>query len=393
MHEHDNAVISALYLTSYYGYLQAQALTMGFTHIKFEKSTGSAFSKAVNERVNRYFKDNNINKHANGNMVFKTVIMLSVFFLPLIIMSTGIIEQTWLVFLLYITSGFGMAGVGMGVMHDAIHGAYSNSKSVNKWLGHSLNLIGANKTVWKIQHNVLHHTYTNVHGADDDVHTPPFLRFTPNTKKHNVHKYQHLYIWFFYAISSLTWVTIKDFVKMTRYKNMGFIKKKNEFRNEMLKLIGWKLFYYTVVLVGPIIFLPMSPLIIVLAFLCMHFVTGLSISLVFQIAHIMPEMQFPIPENEHVIKDDWASHQLATTSNFSPKSKFFSWMIGGLNFQVEHHLFPNICHIHYREISNIVKEVAQEYGIPYFTHNTFASAIRQHYKMLKQLGKMEMATL
>jgi len=152
--------------------------------------------------------------------------MIALFFVPLLILSSGIVSSTPILFALYILSGFGMAGVGMGVMHDAIHGSYSKNKKINKFLGYSFNLIGGNATVWKIQHNVLHHTYTNIEEADDDLNAPFFLRFSPHAKHYWVHQFQHIYIWFFYCISTISWITTKDFVRLKRYRDMGFLDKK-----------------------------------------------------------------------------------------------------------------------------------------------------------------------
>ncbi|MDX1629943.1 MAG: acyl-CoA desaturase, partial [Fulvivirga sp.] len=307
-------------------------------------------------------------------MIFKSVVMLTLFFTPLIIINTGLITTTWLLFTLYITSGLGMAGIGMGVMHDAIHGSYSKNQKVNKLMGYTMNLIGANATVWKIQHNVLHHTYTNIEASDDDIHTPFFLRFSPHAKRYWVHKFQFLYVWFFYGLSTISWITAKDFVNMSRYKKMGLIKGSSKFRWEIIKVAAWKLLYYTYALILPIILVPLAPWVVILAFLCMHFVTGVLISAVFQTAHVMPETDFPLPNKDGLIANNWTFHQLATTSNFSPKNKILSWLIGGLNYQVEHHLFPNICHIHYKKISEIVQSTAKEYGLPYLTKKTFISA-------------------
>ncbi|MTI25994.1 acyl-CoA desaturase [Fulvivirga kasyanovii] len=316
--------------------------------------------------------------------------MLSLFFVPLIIVNIGFITSLWALFFMYILSGLGMAGIGMGVMHDAIHGSYSKNRKVNKYMVYTLNLIGANATIWKIQHNVLHHTYTNIDEADDDISAPFFLRFSPHAKKYWLHKFQFIYIWFFYGLSTISWVTSKDFIKMRQYRKMGFIKQE-EFRKEMLQVIGWKLLYYSYTLVLPIIMLSISPWLVVLAFITMHFVTGIAISLVFQTAHVMPTSEFPVPDENGLIANDWAIHQLATTSNFSPRSRVFSWFIGGLNYQVEHHLLPNICHVHYRKLSRIVAETAKEYGIPYHIKKTFVAAVWDHIKMLYQLGRMELA--
>ncbi len=320
-------------------------------------------------------------------MVVKTIFMLALFLSPLIILNTGIISSGWMIFVLYIISGFGMAGIGMGVMHDAIHGSYSKSRRVNKYLGYTMNLIGANATVWKIQHNVLHHTYTNIHDSDDDINTPFFLRFSPNTKRNWLHQFQYIYVWFFYGLSTISWVTTKDFIRINRYRKMGFFDAKNSFKKELIKLTGWKIIYYSYALALPLIMISQPWWLIVLAFVSMHFLTGLLISIIFQTAHVMPSTQFPIPNENGIIENDWTIHQLATTTNYSPKSKFFSWLIGGLNYQVEHHLLPNICHVHYKSISHIIAETAKEYGIPYHMKKTFFAALIDHVKMLKQLGK------
>jgi len=322
-------------------------------------------------------------------MVIKTIVMLSLFFIPLIALCSGIITTTWMLFLAYIICGFGMSGIGMGVMHDAIHGSYSKNKKINTLLGYTFNLIGANATVWKIQHNVLHHTYTNIDQADDDINAPFFLRFSPHAKHYWMHKFQYIYIWFFYGISTISWITTKDFVRLKRYKEMGFLEKKHEYRNTLISMTAWKLLYYSYAVVIPLIMVPLSWWVIVLAFLSMHFITGLLVSTVFQIAHIMPATDFPLPDKEGTMKNDWYGHQLATTSNFSPKSKLLFWLIGGLNYQVEHHVLPDVCHIHYKNLTKIVADTAQEFGMPYHVKKSFGHAILDHIKMLQWLGKKE----
>ena len=316
--------------------------------------------------------------------------MLSLFFIPLLIINLGIISSPWLLIAMYSVAALGMSGIGMGIMHDALHGSYSKNRKVNKYMGYTMNLIGANADVWKIQHNVLHHTYTNIEDADDDINAPFFLRFSPHAKRYKIHRFQHLYIWFFYGLSTLSWVTVKDFVRMHRYRKMGFFGSKKEYKTMVLKVIGWKMLYYSYVLVIPMIMLPLAPWVIILGFLIMHFITGVLITTVFQTAHVMPGVDFPLPDENGIIGSDWFVHQMATTSNFSPKSRFFSWLIGGLNYQIEHHLLPNISHVHYKNISKIVAETAKEYGIPYNTQKTFVEAVWEHARMLRHLGKVEM---
>ncbi|NEN23950.1 acyl-CoA desaturase [Cryomorpha ignava] len=359
------------------------------TNPKFQPLNPTDFSKTLRSRVNSYFKDNNLSKNGNSGMFFKSGIMLTLFFGPLLVLCTGIVSSIPLIFGLYITSGIGMAGIGMGVMHDAIHGSYSKNKKVNNIMSYTMNLIGANATTWKIQHNVLHHTFTNIDASDDDINTPFFLRFSPHAEKHWIQKYQHLYVWFFYGISTLLWITAKDFVNAVRYNKMGHYKGAKKFWKEITDISIWKLVYYSYALVLPMIFLPVAWWIVLLAFISMHVITGLSVSIVFQTAHVMPDLDYPIPTNTGVIDNDWAIHQMATTTNFSPNSRFLSWCIGGLNYQVEHHLFPNICHVHYKEVSKIVAEVAAEYGVPYHVKKTFSRAIVDHLGMLRSLGHMD----
>ncbi|NNC49323.1 MAG: acyl-CoA desaturase [Flaviramulus sp.] len=356
-------------------------------NLKFSRDKNSNFSKTLRKRVNRYFKTNNTNRNANTTMVTKTVFMLALFFVPLITLSLGLVSNVGLLFTMYILSGFGMAGIGMGVMHDAIHGSYSKNKKINTLLSYTFNLIGANATIWRIQHNVLHHTYTNIDNADDDLNAPFFLRFSPHAKHYWVHQFQHIYIWFFYGISTISWITTKDFVRLKRYRSMGFLDKKHEYSKTLISMVAWKLFYYSYALILPMIMLPFSWYVILLAFISMHFVTGMLVSIVFQIAHIMPANDFPLPDNNGMMNDDWYRHQFATTSNFSPKSKILFWMIGGLNYQVEHHVLPDVCHIHYKNLTKIVSDTALEYNMPYNVKKSMAHAIWDHTKMLCALGK------
>lgn len=343
--------------------------------------------------MNSYFKTQNKSRNANSTMVLKTIIMITLFITPLIVLSTGVVSSTPLLFSLYILSGFGMAGIGMGVMHDAIHGSYSKNKNINTLLGYTFNLIGANATVWRIQHNVLHHTYTNIDHADDDLNAPFFLRFSPNAKHYAIHKYQHIYIWFFYGLATISWITTKDFVRLKRYKDMGLLNKKNEYKKVLLSMSAWKLSYYCYALVLPIIMLPFSWWVVLLAFLSMHFVTGILVSVVFQIAHIMPTNTFPLPDDQGEMNNNWYGHQFATTTNFAPKSTILFWLIGGLNHQVEHHVLPDVCHVHYKNLTTIVSETAKEYGMPYNVKKSMLQAIIDHTKMLRLLGEKQNVSL
>ena len=322
-------------------------------------------------------------------MYIKTFFMISAFAVPLLLMGIGVITTTPLIFAGYIISGLGTAGIGMCVMHDAIHGSYSKNKTINYIFSLTMNMIGANATVWKIQHNVLHHSYTNINDADSDLDQPFFLRFDPHKQWMPIHKYQYLYFWFFYGLSTLSWITAKDFKKMKQFKDMGFLTKKNEYRNAQLTALVWKLMYYVYALVIPLMVLPVGAGTVILAFVCMHFVTGLALGFVFQMAHIMPKLDFPTANQFGEVENNWTVHQLLTTTNFCPNSRILTWLVGGLNYQVEHHLLPHVCHVHYRRLAPIVKQTAEEFGIPYHSKRTFGKAVKAHVKMLYALGRLE----
>lgn len=324
-------------------------------------------------------------------MYLKSVVMLSLFLVPIIIVSFGLVSSVYVLFLLFLISAVGNLGVGMGVMHDANHGSFSSNPKLNKILGYSLNLIGANATVWKVQHNVLHHTYTNIHEADDDINVPEaFLRFSPNAKRKFIHRYQYIYVWFFYGISTLSWIISNDYIRFMRFYKAGHMKNKSVLV-EFAKITIWKILYFTLTLVLPIMYSGFDWDIIVYAFLMMHFITGLMITSVFQVAHIMPENEFPFAtQNGEIQEYNWAIHQMKTTMNFSPNSRFVTWIFGGLNYQIEHHLFPNICHVHYSALSKIVKQTAKEFEVEYQCQKSFLAAIIGHVKMLKLLGSEDL---
>jgi len=361
---------------------------MNFHAIKFSKEEKADFINTLRGRVNQYFKTHNISKYANSKMIFKTIFNLSLYFIPYILILSGLFTSNWVIFILWILMGFGMAGIGMCVMHDANHSAYSKNSFINKLVGNLIILIGGSAINWKIQHNRLHHGYTNIDGIDEDIFTGNIMRFSPHQKRFKIHRLQHYYAWFFYGLMTLYWSTGKDFKQLLRYKKQGLIdERKKSFAQLLIELITSKLFYQFYVLLIPIIILPTPWWIILLFYLSMHFVAGLSLGIIFQTAHVMPDSEYPLPDKAGNMGNTWGIHQMLTTSNYAPTSRFFSWFIGGLNYQIEHHLFPSVCHIHYRNISPIVQQTAREYGVPYHIQSNFLLALWNHAKLLKLLGK------
>ena len=362
---------------------------MQMNQIKFADNKKEDFYKELRKRVGAYFKDNNVSRYANVNMVLKTIFMVSLYMVPFIFILT-FLESTWIIVLMWITMGFGMAGIGLSIMHDANHSAYSKNKYVNLFMGKMIWLVGGSDVNWRIQHNVLHHTYTNVHGMDEDIEIDPLMRFSPSQKLRKGHRFQHVYAWFLYGMMTIMWATTKDYSQWSRYKKKDLIKTQGLSSKRFLwTLISTKTIYLTATLGLPLYFSVMPWWGTVLCFVAMHFVAGLTLAAIFQPAHVVPRSSYEKPSETGDVELDWAANQLMNTANFAPKARLFSWYVGGLNYQIEHHLFPNICHVHYRKISKIVRETAVEYNLPYYSYKTFLNALGAHAKMLYKLGKHE----
>ncbi len=354
--------------------------------IRFSSARADFFS-TLNQRVNEYFKSNNITRYANREMKIKTVAMYAIYLVPYLLIITGVVSNIWLMFALCLVMGIGIGGIGLSIMHDANHGGYSRKAWVNNMLGFSLNLIGGNAFNWKVQHNVLHHTYTNIHDVDEDISPRGVLRMTPHGEWKWFHRFQYLYAWFFYGLLTLVWVLVKDFVRLIRYQKDGLVKKqKANIVTEWAILIASKLFYAFYIFVLPMWLLPVTWWQVTIGFLSMHYLGGFILAIIFQPAHVIEGTEYPLPDGDGKMENSWAIHQLLTTTNFANDNRLLNWYVGGLNFQVEHHLFPNICHVHYRKLSPIVKATAEEFGLPYKSQRTFFGAIKGHARLLKQLG-------
>lgn len=356
--------------------------------VRFAPKNGEGFFDTLKKNIDDYFKENRLEPHGNSALRWKTVIMICLFFVPNILIITGVGASSLGVFFgLWFLMGLGMIGIGCGVHHDSNHGSYSDNKTVNKVVGDIVNVVGGYDVTWRIQHNVLHHTYTNIEGLDEDIDTGGLLRFSPHSPKLAMHKYQHIYAWFLYCLLTLQWVTYKDYRLIYIYDEKGLLKKERITKSKaLLELTIYKVIYFGYVLVLPIIFSGMPWYMVLAGFMILHATAGLGLSCIFQLAHVLESSEFPLPSEDRKMENSWAIHQLLNTSNFSPRSFLTFWFVGGLNYQVEHHLFPHISHVHYPQISKIVKKTAQQYGIPYKVMPTFAYALREHWKMLKKMG-------
>lgn len=353
--------------------------------IRFSPLAPESFQQDVRERVNDYFISGNLSRHANGEMILKTVIILAGWSGTYLLIVFNLVPP-WVMLLLALAHGFFAAMVGMNIGHDAIHGSYTGNKSINKRLGLFFNLIGANDYVWNISHNIVHHTYTNIPDHDEDIHQLPILRMEPTQERWWIHRFQQYYAFFFYGLASLSWVFIKDYVKFFQHQLGGHYRKTFP-RMEIFRLFAYKAVYYSLFLVIPLVAVDLPWYWILLGFFAAHYVEGLVLAIIFMLAHIIEGTDYPLPDEKGMMNMPWAEMQLHTTSNFAINNRVVNYICGGLNFQVEHHLFPNVCHVHYPQIAKIVKHTAAEYQLPYLEHPTFRGAIASHTRLLRKFGR------
>ncbi|MEE4177527.1 MAG: acyl-CoA desaturase [Bacteroides sp.] len=358
------------------------------TKISFARNRDLEFKKALHSRVNAYFESKGLSKNCNAAMVVKTIVMLSLYIVPFILILS-IPMPYWTVLLMYFLMGVGVAGIGMSVMHDANHFGYSKNPRINRLVGFSMNLLGADSYNWKIKHNKLHHVFTNIYGKDEDINSRVILRFAFGSPLKKYHRYQYLYAWFFYALMTLS-MMFGDISKRISNRKRGLTNiSAGAFWRSMAWLIVSKVLYFGVIIGLPIILTDLLWWQVLLGFLLMHLVAGTIMSLIFQMAHVVEGTAQAIPDAEGRIQDSLIVHQLRSTADFSKGNKLISWYVGGLNFQVEHHLYPKVCHVHYPAIARIVETTTREFSIPYNVYNTFGEAIRAHIQTLRRLGREE----
>lgn len=352
----------------------------------FEGSLEKEFWKTLRKNVSDYFKVNQLSSKCNSAMVVKTILMLTFYLAPIVILLAFQVNG-WIALSLVLLAGIGKAGIGMSVMHDGLHGSYSSKKWVNHLAGASMYLIGSNVFNWKIQHNIYHHAYTNIHGLDEDIQTRWIIRLCEHTPLKPIHRFQHIYALFLYSLMSLS-MLFGDITQLITYNKTGITRKHNASpRQELTRALLVKGIYLFVMLGLPLLFTNYQWWQVLIGFLLMHLVAGFILSIVFQMAHITEGAQQPIHNNKVSTGNDWAIHQLLTSSSFGKNNHLLNWYVGGLNFQIEHHLFPNICHVHYKNLSTIVEQTATEFGIPYNIKPSLRAALVSHMKRLKELGR------
>jgi linoleoyl-CoA desaturase len=357
----------------------------GLATVQFSQPKGDFF-KTLRTSVNGYFTENNIKPTGNAKLYWKTAIIITTY----IATYTAIVAAPipgWSVLVLAGFLGFVQGLVGFNIMHDACHDSFSTKKAVNHFFGLSMNALGTDAHMWRQKHNIVHHTYTNVDGIDDDIAKTPFLRMSETQKRFKAHRFQHIYLTFLYGISTLYWITLKDWESY-------FNRKEFNVEVNRMKPVDHIMFWTTKTIYFGLYFVIPGFIFgfgwAFLGFTVMHFVLGCMMSFVFQLAHVVENVEFEHSHGEHTeIDTEWAVHQINTTSDFAVNNKVVSWIVGGLNYQVEHHLFPRISHIHYPAIQKIVSEVCAEFDVEYRSYPTTGKAIASHFRHMKRLGNKD----
>ena len=347
-------------------------------------TVSQSFHSELKKRINNYFKETGKSFTGNEKLYAKAIILFSAFVLLYIHLVFFTPAVFWAI-AECVLLGFVVAAIGFNIMHDGAHGSFSDNKQLNNVAALSLNLLGGSHFMWNVKHNVIHHAYTNIDGVDDDIDIKPWMRMSTTQPKFAMHRYQHIYFWFLYAMLYIIWIFFLDYQKYFT-RRIGSMPLKKMDTSDHLVFWGFKLMHLFLFVGLPIYMLGFTPWLI--GFSVFAVVAGLVISIVFQLAHTVEHTHFPMPD-EHTgkIDDEWAIHQLKTTANFAPHSKWISWFVGGLNFQIEHHLFPKISHVHYPEIRRIIKDTCSEFGVPYIEYQKMRYAVSSHVAFLKQMGR------
>ena len=342
------------------------------------------FQNLLRKRVDAHFAATGAPQRDAPGMYLKTAIILGTFVASYILLVFFATEW-WQALPLAMILGLATAGIGFNIQHDGGHGSYSKHGWINKLMAMTLDVVGGSSYLWHWKHVVFHHTYVNVSGHDTDVDLGPIVRLTPHQKRSWFHRFQHLYIWPLYGFMAIRWHFYSDFLELATGKMSDQPFPRPRGRDLMVFVLG-KIVFFSLAFVVPLML--HSIWTVAFFYAVATLLLGMVLSIVFQLAHVVGEAEFPLPAHGTGKMDRaWAVHQVETTVNFARRSKMLSWLLGGLNFQIEHHLFPRICHVNYPEISKVVEATCKERQVAYAEHETFADGLVSHTQWLKKMGK------
>ena len=346
-------------------------------------SGGREFQEALRARVDHYFEESGVRRRDRWNWYFKAASILLLFgasYTLLVFFASA----WWQAVPLAVVLALSVTGIGFNIMHDGGHGAVSRHRAVNRAMARTLDVVGGSSYLWRFKHGVFHHHFANIVGHDTDIALGPLARFAPHEPRYFHQRWQHWYIWALYGLMAAKWQFVDDFRTLFRGR-IGPHPIPRPRGVELAWLVALKLVFFTLAFVIPLLLHPLWAVALIYALFAV--VLGLALSIVFQLAHCVEEADFPlVADDARVIDNAWAVHQLQTTVNFCRDNRFATWLLGGLNYQIEHHLFPEICHSNYAAIAGLVRETCGEFGIAYREHASFWSGIRSHMRWLKRMG-------
>lgn len=351
------------------------------TRIRFNENTG--FQHVLRQRVDAFFRETGRRQRDCPRMYFKTAIILAcfAFFYSLLVF---VVQAWWQALPLAILLGLSVAAIGFNIQHDGGHKAYSNHAWVNKLTAMSLDMVGGSSYVWRWKHAVFHHMYVNIKGHDTDIELGIFGRLSPQARRRPWHRWQHWYLWLLYGVMAIKWHYFDDFRDVVTGR-MGENRFPRPRGWELLLFLLGKGLFFTLAFIIPCCFHPIW--VSMVFYVITVAITGAALSIVFQLAHCVEGTKFPVPESATgQIDNTWAVHQIESTMNFARDSKLVCWLVGGLNFQIEHHLFPRICHTNYPGLSGLVKQTCDEFGVRYAENSSFHAGVASHFRWLRRMG-------
>ncbi len=353
--------------------------------LKFSGS--NAFIHELRRRVDAYFEKTGYKRRDCPGMYFKTATIMA-WFIAAYLLLMFVVSSWWLVVPLAAILGIAMAAVGFNIQHDGGHNAYSDHPWINRVMALSLDLVGGSSYLWDWKHNTIHHTFPNVDGHDDDINVGALGRLSPHQPRYRFHRLQGVYLWLLYGLLAIKWHLFDDFHNVW-VGRIGPNKIPRPKGRDLAVFIVGKVIFFSLAFGVPMLLHPWWAVLGVYAIAAC--VSGVVLSVVFQLAHCVEEADFPMPvtndAGDERMPTEWAVHQLQTTVDFARGNRFLCWFLGGLNFQVEHHLFARICHIHYPALSKVVEDACQEFGVKYSAHQGFWSAVRSHHRWLVEMGR------
>lgn len=289
----------------------------------------------------------------------------------------------WTYYFFFALMGFLLVINFLNLIHEAVHNTLFANKRINRWYVHFFDLMGANSFIWKIRHTRLHHNYPNVMGWDSDIEQSPMARVYPHASFSKIHRYQHVYLPLLYPLYLFNWLLVRDFKDFFNKKQILWKAIDHIPIMEYVKLFLFKAVFLFYTIIIPVLFFSVLWMQALSGFVIMVLTASLISLLVLLSPHANIESDFPMPDEKGKMPTGWFRHQLSCTNDVTEDNWFIRFFMGCFNYHIAHHLFPSVHHVHYPEVTEVVKQFAEENNLPYRSFPIRVS-LRNHYRLLKQ---------